>query len=168
MGEDGAVDGRRLMFGVIESWWRSKDQQEQYELRRQLSRDGVMNGENHKEGVQDSGHGCGKPLGMAKSDISKDIGGGAGSGVAGAMMGELSSALGSGGPGGKSSFRSIASHFGSLASFYSQNCLSRRLSPSKLFKYRGRWRLADNIHIPEFFRDSERLSHAADLNRSMY
>ncbi|KAG0651633.1 hypothetical protein D0Z07_2128 [Hyphodiscus hymeniophilus] len=96
MGEDGAIDGRRLMFGVVEGWWRSKEQQEQYELRRQLSRDGVMNGENHKEGVQDTGHGCGKPLGMASSGLSKGVGG-AGSGVAGAMMGELSSALGSGG-----------------------------------------------------------------------
>ena len=100
MGEDGAMDGRRLMFGIVEGWWRSKDQQEQYELRRQLSRDGVMNGENHKEGVQDTGHGCGKPIGMANSGLSKGVGGGAGSGVAGAVMGELSSALGSGDQGG--------------------------------------------------------------------
>ena len=98
MGEDGAVDGRRLMFGVVDSWWRSKDQQEQYELRRQLSRDGVMNGENHKEGVHDTGHGCGKPLGMVNSGLSKGLGGGNGSGI-GAMVGEVSSVLGSGGQG---------------------------------------------------------------------
>jgi hypothetical protein len=55
------------MFGVVEGWWRSKQQYEQQELRQQLSRDGVMNGLNHKEGVHDTGHGCGKPLGMAKS-----------------------------------------------------------------------------------------------------
>lgn len=85
------------MFGVVESWWRSKDQEGLYELRRQLSRDGVMNGENHKEGVQDTGHGCGKPLAMAPSGLSKGIGGAMGGGMAGAMMGELSSALGSGG-----------------------------------------------------------------------
>lgn len=95
-GEDGAADGRRLMFGVVEGWWRSKQQYEQQELRQQLSRDGIMNGLNHKEGVHDTGHGCGKPLGMAKrsgptsgtpagmllSGISEALGGGEhGSGV---------------------------------------------------------------------------------------
>jgi hypothetical protein len=94
MGDDGAVDGRRLMFGVVEAWWRSQDPQEQQELRRQLSRDGVMNSDNHKEGVHDTGHGCGKPLGMAKSS------GGASSTAAGALMGGLSSALGSSSGGG--------------------------------------------------------------------
>ncbi|PMD61368.1 Het-C-domain-containing protein [Hyaloscypha bicolor E] len=89
-GEDGAVDGRRLMFGVVEGWWRSKQPYEQQELRQQLSRDGVMNGQNHKEGVHDTGHGCGKPLGMAKST-------GASSGTAaGALMGGISEALGGG------------------------------------------------------------------------
>ncbi|KAH8793133.1 heterokaryon incompatibility protein Het-C-domain-containing protein [Hyaloscypha finlandica] len=89
-GDDGAVDGRRLMFGVVEGWWRSKQPYEQQELRQQLSRDGVMNGQNHKEGVHDTGHGCGKPLGMAKST-------GASSGTAaGALMGGISEALGGG------------------------------------------------------------------------
>ena len=94
MGEDGAIDGRRQMFGIVEQWWRSKGP-EQQELRRQLSRDGVMNGLNHKEGVHDTGHGCGKPLGMAKSGL----GGSASPGgqVAGALMGALTSELGSGG-----------------------------------------------------------------------
>ncbi|TAQ83212.1 hypothetical protein B7494_g8466 [Chlorociboria aeruginascens] len=87
-GEDGASDGRRLMFSVVEQWWRSKDPQEQQELRRQLSREGVKNGENHKEGVQDTGHGCGKPLGMAKNVSS---------GPAGMAMSGLASALGSSG-----------------------------------------------------------------------
>ncbi|KAF8860084.1 Het-C-domain-containing protein [Acephala macrosclerotiorum] len=90
MGDDGAAEGRRLMFGVVEQWWRGKSQYEQDSLRRQLSREGVQNGENHKEGVHDTGHGCGKPLGMAKSA------GGAGNTAAGALMGGLSSALSGG------------------------------------------------------------------------
>ncbi|KAE9368434.1 Het-C-domain-containing protein [Stipitochalara longipes BDJ] len=89
-GDDGAVDGRRLMFGVVEGWWRSKSQYEQQELRQQLSRDGVMNGLNHKEGVHDTGHGCGKPLGMAKSA-------GPTSGTAGGVLLEgIAEALGGG------------------------------------------------------------------------
>lgn len=90
MGDDGAAEGRRLMFGVVEQWWRGKSQYEQDSLRRQLSREGVQNGENHKEGVHDTGHGCGKPLGMAKSA------GGASNTAAGALMGGLSSALSGG------------------------------------------------------------------------
>ena len=88
LGDDGAVDGRRLMFGVVEQWWRSKDRNEQQELRRQLSRDGVINGENHKEGVHDSGHGCGQPLGMAK------ISGAPSNPAASAVLGGLQSAFG--------------------------------------------------------------------------
>lgn len=83
-GEDGAADGRKLMFGVVESWWRQANQDD---LRQQLSRSGVENGENHKPGQHDTGHGCGKPLGMAKMT------GGDG---AGGMLGELISALGGG------------------------------------------------------------------------
>lgn len=95
MGEDGAADGRRLMFGVVEQWWRSANQDE---LRRKLSRDGVQNMENHLEGVHDTGHGCGKPLGMARN-----IGGSGGfsSGPAGevasGLMGALAGAAGQGG-----------------------------------------------------------------------
>jgi Heterokaryon incompatibility protein Het-C len=47
MGEDGASDCRRLMFGVVEEWWRSANQQD---LREQLSREGVRQGLNHKPG----------------------------------------------------------------------------------------------------------------------
>lgn len=89
MGDDGAVDGRRLMFGVVEQWWRNMDQREQQEYRGKLSRDGVMNGENHKEGVEDTGHGCGKPLGMAKQASGS-------SGPAAGILGGISSALGGG------------------------------------------------------------------------
>jgi hypothetical protein len=47
MGEDDASDCRRLMFGVVEEWWRTANQQE---LREQLSREGVRQGLNHKPG----------------------------------------------------------------------------------------------------------------------
>lgn len=91
-GSDGAVDGRRLMFGVVEQWWHSKDEREHQILRGQLSRDGVEQGRNHKSGVQDSGHGCGKPLGMPTMKTAQSsgaIGGLAGAGV----LGEITSAL---------------------------------------------------------------------------
>ncbi|TKA63794.1 hypothetical protein B0A49_07864 [Cryomyces minteri] len=58
-GDDGARDGRQLMFGVVAQWWQEKSQREKNDLRDKLSREGVENGRNHKEGVHDSGHGCG-------------------------------------------------------------------------------------------------------------
>ena len=61
---DQAEDGRRLMFGVVQGWWESQDERTRRALRDQLSREGVEQGKNHEEGVHDSGHGCGKPLGM--------------------------------------------------------------------------------------------------------
>lgn len=64
-GDDGAADCRNQMFGVVEQWWRQKDEREKSDFRDKLSRDGVLNGRNHKEGVHDTGHGCGKPLGFA-------------------------------------------------------------------------------------------------------
>ncbi|KAI1091564.1 Het-C-domain-containing protein [Rostrohypoxylon terebratum] len=67
MGEDGARDGRQIMFRSIEEWWNELDDGAKDEYRQKLSRRGVKNGENHKEGVQDCGHGCGKPLGMHKN-----------------------------------------------------------------------------------------------------
>lgn len=85
MGEDNAVDGRRLMFQVVENWWRNKSEDEKYTLRQQLSREGVESGANHKEGVQDTGHGCCKPLGMPKTST----GSGSGS-AASAIMGAIS------------------------------------------------------------------------------
>ncbi|KAI5268734.1 Het-C-domain-containing protein [Aureobasidium subglaciale] len=62
VGNDGAADGRHIMFGVVEQWWQEKSERERDDLRRKLSRRGVETGQNHKEGVQDSGHGCCKPL----------------------------------------------------------------------------------------------------------
>lgn len=75
-GQDGASDGRQQMFAVVEQWWTSKGSAEQRELRGKLSRSGVQNGENHKEGVVDTGHGCCKPIGMAKSGAGQGAGGG--------------------------------------------------------------------------------------------
>ncbi|KFY96550.1 hypothetical protein V498_02612, partial [Pseudogymnoascus sp. VKM F-4517 (FW-2822)] len=87
-GQDGAADGRRQMFGIVEEWWSSKGSAEQRELRGKLSRRGVQSGENHKEGVVDTGHGCCKPIGMAKSS--------AGQGAGGGMISDLVGALGGG------------------------------------------------------------------------
>ena len=91
-GDDGAADGRRLMFSVVEQWWREKDEGEREMMRDQLSRDGVEQGRNHKDGVHDTGHGCGKPLGMpgiTTAGSSGAVGGKATSNV----FGEISSAL---------------------------------------------------------------------------
>ena len=98
-GDDGAVDGRRLMFGIVEQWWGSKSEEERQILRDQLSREGVEQGRNHKPGVQDSGHGCCKPLGMptVKTAQSSGVGGiamGLAGGLAGgAVLSEIGSAL---------------------------------------------------------------------------
>ncbi|KAK8132501.1 heterokaryon incompatibility protein het-C domain-containing protein [Apiospora kogelbergensis] len=60
-------EGRQIMFDSVRRWWDEMDNGAKDELRRKLSREGVKNGENHKEGVHDTGHGCGKPLGMKKN-----------------------------------------------------------------------------------------------------
>ncbi|KAF2751419.1 Het-C-domain-containing protein [Sporormia fimetaria CBS 119925] len=72
-GEDGAADGRMIMFRTVETWWHSLSERAKDDLRDKLSRDGVEQGRNHKEGVHDKGHGCGKPLGIA-NDFSGIIG----------------------------------------------------------------------------------------------
>lgn len=99
-GDDGASDGRCLMFEVVSQWWGSKDERERDGLRSQLSRNGVEQGRNHKPGVKDSGHGCCKPLGMPTvktAQSSGAVGGLAGElvgGLAGeAVLGEIGSAL---------------------------------------------------------------------------
>ncbi|PTU22228.1 hypothetical protein P175DRAFT_0501086 [Aspergillus ochraceoroseus IBT 24754] len=65
-GEDGSGEMRHIMFESVREWWNGKSQTEQDSLRDQLSREGVQEGRNHKEGVHDSGHGCGKPLTLHK------------------------------------------------------------------------------------------------------
>ncbi|KAK5096407.1 hypothetical protein LTS08_007663 [Lithohypha guttulata] len=64
VGDDGAADGRALMFGIVERWWSEKSEREKDGLRDQLSRDGVEEGRNHKPGVKDHGHGSAKKIGM--------------------------------------------------------------------------------------------------------
>ncbi|KAI9842070.1 MAG: hypothetical protein M1837_007495 [Sclerophora amabilis] len=100
-GDDGAVDGRRMMFGVVEEWWGQKSEGARRDLREQLSRDGVQQGRNHKAGVHDSGHGCGKPLGMPNAKTASSSGA-IGGIPTGDVLSGLSQALDSGsGSGGR-------------------------------------------------------------------
>ncbi|KHJ36152.1 putative nima-interacting protein [Erysiphe necator] len=104
-GEDGAADGRQIMFRVVENWWNSLNNQEKYKMRQNLSRDGVKNGKNH-QGTPDCGHGCGHPIKMNKTmgDIKP------GSGAASVAMTGLSSVLsGKNSSSGASSVGKIAS-----------------------------------------------------------
>jgi Heterokaryon incompatibility protein Het-C len=110
---DGAADGRRLMFEVVENWWQEQSEREKDGLRDQLSRRGVEEGRNHKPGVVDHGHGCNKPLGMPNlttAHSSSAIGGPAAS----AVMGGLSGALG-GGSGGGQKYGSGGDQLGKMA-----------------------------------------------------
>lgn len=90
-GDDGAVDGRRAMFEVVERWWGELDESAKDEMRDQLSRNGVEEGRNQKPGVHDSGHGCGKPLGLPTMKTSQS------SGAIGGVMGALSGGSSGGG-----------------------------------------------------------------------
>jgi hypothetical protein len=110
-GRDGASDMHQIMFSTVEKWWSEKDDEERDILREQLSRDGVLQGRNHKDGVQDCGHGCGKPLtlpkphggssgegqGSGSSGIenlaSEAAGGGAFGGIIGGLVGGMGSML---------------------------------------------------------------------------
>ncbi|KAH2200408.1 hypothetical protein KXW61_008663 [Aspergillus fumigatus] len=107
-GEDGASDIRQIMFDTVEEWWGKKDEAERESLREQLSREGVREGKNHKEGVHDSGHGCGKPLTLHKaktspgesykpstSGLGKIAAEAAGGGALGSLVGGLVSGVGS-------------------------------------------------------------------------
>jgi hypothetical protein len=97
----GSEQCRSIMFQTVEKWWRAQPDQD--DLRRKLSRRGVQNGENHKPGMHDKGHGCGKPLGMA-NDFSGIVGGRGGNAQAqqvGQQAGKLASeAVGGGALGG--------------------------------------------------------------------
>lgn len=97
-GEDGAKDCRQIMIRSVEDWWNEKDDREKDEFRQKLSREGVKNGENHKEGVHDGGHGCGKPLGMhknfAKGGTFEDrIAGAAADAIVGGITGGISNVV---------------------------------------------------------------------------
>ncbi|KAJ6121439.1 hypothetical protein N7512_003904 [Penicillium capsulatum] len=109
-GDDGAVEMREIMFSTVEEWWSEKGDDERDVLREQLSRDGVLEGKNHKEGILDCGHGCGKPLALPKGPhntsentesndtgieriASQAVGGGALGGLVGGLVGGMGSML---------------------------------------------------------------------------
>ncbi|QPH18380.1 hypothetical protein C2857_003400 [Epichloe festucae Fl1] len=58
MGQDGVPEARNTMFNEVQTWW-GELRNEQNSYRQKLSREGVRRGENHKEGVDDTGHGHG-------------------------------------------------------------------------------------------------------------
>ena len=58
-GRDGVKDGRQMLFKVVDEWWNEGSESRREDYREKLSRRGVENGENHKEGVVDTGHGHG-------------------------------------------------------------------------------------------------------------
>lgn len=93
-GDDGAVDCRRGMFTVVEQWWGAKSEDERAFLRDSLSREGVEQGRNHKEGVHDTGHGCGKPLSAKSMSGSSGSGGLGGVGALGGLAGILAGGTG--------------------------------------------------------------------------
>lgn len=68
MGEDGVSDARQMIYKVVEEWWGQMDDGDRDNYRQKLSRDGVRKGDNHKEGVHDTGHGhgCAGKLEMRK------------------------------------------------------------------------------------------------------
>lgn len=86
-GDDGAQEGRERMFNVVSQWWNGLSSSAKREMREKLSREGVQNGQNHKEGVEDCGHGCGKPIGMASNTKGQGAGGGMISDLVGALGG---------------------------------------------------------------------------------
>lgn len=109
-GEDGASDIRQIMFRTVEEWWSEKGEEGRDILRQQLSREGVQSGKNHKEGVHDCGHGCGKPLGLPKysgsygggqaPDVNRigklaeeAVGGGALGGIIGGIVSDMTSKI---------------------------------------------------------------------------
>ena len=105
------AQGRQIMFDTVRQWW--ERQPDQDDLRRKLSRRGVQNGENHKPGEHDKGHGCGKPLGMANNFagssggnqqiqqatdqagklVGEAVGGGALGGLVGGLVGGIGGSL---------------------------------------------------------------------------
>ncbi|KAG9205508.1 hypothetical protein G6514_008150 [Epicoccum nigrum] len=70
----GSDQCRNIMYGTVKNWWDGQSERSRDDLREKLSRRGVQNGDNHKPGVEDKGHGCCKPLGMA-NDFSSGKGG---------------------------------------------------------------------------------------------
>ncbi|KAG7292458.1 hypothetical protein NEMBOFW57_002493 [Staphylotrichum longicolle] len=107
MGPEGAQEGRSLIFASVREWWEDMDDGQRDEYRRKLSRDGVENGENHKEGQHDCGHGCGGKLKMHKNfknaapeTLEDKIAGAAADAIIGGVKQGLSDAVGGGAGGG--------------------------------------------------------------------
>ncbi|PHH68503.1 hypothetical protein CDD80_7468 [Ophiocordyceps camponoti-rufipedis] len=59
MGNDGVAEARQLIYGCVQEWWGEMDDSQRDDYRQKLTREGVQNGDNHKEGVDDTGHGHG-------------------------------------------------------------------------------------------------------------
>ena len=91
-GDDGATEGRKGMFQIIQQWWGQKSEQERAIMRDQLSRDGVEKGRNQKAGVHDTGHGCGKPLGLTNTKVTASSGVGSALPI-GNILGQINAAL---------------------------------------------------------------------------
>lgn len=68
LGSRGVREGRSLCFESVKEWWNEMGDDQREDYRRKLSRSGVKNTENHKEGVYDTGHGhgCSGKLKMRK------------------------------------------------------------------------------------------------------
>jgi hypothetical protein len=68
LGSRKVQEGRHRFFKGVEEWWEQMGDGQREEYRGKLTRDGVQNGENHKEGVVDTGHGhgCAGKLKMRK------------------------------------------------------------------------------------------------------
>ncbi|KAL6876758.1 heterokaryon incompatibility protein Het-C domain-containing protein [Trichoderma novae-zelandiae] len=95
MGYDGAAEARQLIFNSVQEWWASMSEDQREDYRRKLSPEGVMNGENHKEGVHDTGHGCAGKLKMRKEfgepeGVEDQIAGAAASAIFSGATGALS------------------------------------------------------------------------------
>jgi len=183
MGEDGAEEGRQLMFGSVEQWWSEMDEDAKEEYRRKLSRDGVRNNENHREGVHDTGHGCGKPLGMHKNfanggSLEDRIAGAAAGaifeGVTGGISGLVESQTGgqiklpSGGGGGGSSGGD--SFGGGLLGQIGSSLLGGAFKKEETESYEGRRQYDDGSYTEsrtEYGRSDDRYGQAA-INETRY
>jgi len=73
LGNRKVQEGRRRSYEGVKDWWNKMGDQQREDYRRKLTREGVQNGENHKEGVHDTGHGHGC---SGKLEMRKLYGGG--------------------------------------------------------------------------------------------
>ncbi|KAI5856817.1 heterokaryon incompatibility protein Het-C-domain-containing protein, partial [Tricharina praecox] len=186
-GEDGrpGVEGRQMMFAVVEEWWSSKDSHQQEDLRAHLSRDGVQQGKNHKAGAHDSGHGCGAPIHRSKpKNRGGDIGGAVGESVGmalenalsggkkggdsglGGMLGSLlggaisqrlgESGSGGGSGGGQSRSESYSSHQESYSSSRQEYSSYEQTSSYGGGDERSSYSTRESYETPEYSRTTER------------